>query len=248
MRRGTATALGGFLLLGALVTIAETPLVIAVLPCLIVPVGLLLAAWRPDWLPIDVLPEGRERLAVLLLVLAPHLYAAALGLLFAASPNLAGLWVAPSLPAVTAMLPVAEPLIRGHAAAGQAALGQVTVHLMAVALPLGLAACLLAVITLARAAAPARRAGAGYPILLVPLCLAFGLGVLWMLVMSGDVLDATGHLKGGRNPARMPGMAFILLIQFAFVALAMGVLVLLSRIAGLRDASARPTGRPPSGA
>jgi hypothetical protein len=207
---------------------------------------------------IAALPPGPQRW-LLLVVLLAYPYGLALTVLRFVSAGAAGAWVAPSLPVIQELLPLASVILAGHAAQGDPVPGMVNAHLLAVGHVSGLA---LGMLCIARVLANPAKAALNFrhsvatspqawarrvrPWAMALFCLVFGLAVLWSLSLDTGGLRADGGFKF-RASAGLPGLMLVFFAQGAWFMLAGVVAMLLVWIKCGRSAMSGPSAGPPAG-
>jgi len=208
---------------------------------------------------LDGMPRHLLRISTLL-ALAPYGYALLLVLLHLVSAPAVAAWVRPSLSWIEAALPIAATIQAGHRAAGHPVYGMVNAHLLAVGHISGLALCVIMAVgrlntaTVLRNMLAARQmrgsnwfARRSWP-LQAAFCLAFGLLLLWSLVLDSDVLRPDGRFSSHGKMVRSPRLVLILSVQFGWLLVGFAVLMLRIRIIHGRDAMSGTQAGPPSGA
>lgn len=207
---------------------------------------------------IAALPPGPQ-LWLLLVGLLAYPYGLALTVLRFVHEGAAAAWVAPSLPVIQELLPLASVILAGHAAQGDPVPGMVNAHLLAVGhasgLALGLLFIALALTNPAKVALNIRRGLTASPqawaLRIRPwamalLCLAFGLGMLWWLSLHTPQLRAGGGFRV-RAVEGQPGLLLVVAAQFAWLMLAGGAAMLVVWIKCRDSAISGPSAGPPAG-
>jgi hypothetical protein len=204
------------------------------------------------------LPPGPQRWLLAVGLLA-YPYGLTLTVLRFVHQGAAAAWVAPSLPVIQDVLPLASVILAGHAAQGDPIPGMVNAHLLAVGHVSGLA---LGLLFIARVLANPARAALNFrhsvatspqtwtrrvkPWAMALLCLVFGLAMLWWLSLHTGGLRADGGLKV-RSTAGRPGLMLVFLAQGAWLFLAGGVATMVVWIKSGRSAMSGPSAGPPAG-
>ncbi len=207
---------------------------------------------------IAALPPGPARWFLLVALLA-YAYGLALTVLRFVHEGAAAAWVAPSLPAIQELLPLATVILAGHAALGDPVPGMVNAHLLAVGhvsgVALGLLFIALALTNPARvtlnirhglAASPQAWALRIQPWAMALLCLVFGLGMVWWLSLHTPQLRAGGGFRV-RAVEGQPGLLLVVAAQFAWLTLAGGVAMLVGWIKRGDSAISGPSAGLPAG-
>lgn len=207
---------------------------------------------------IAALPPGPQRWLLAVGLLA-YPYGLALTVLRFVHEGAAAAWVAPSLPVIQDVLPLASVILAGHAAQGDPVPGMVNAHLLAIGHLSGLALALLFIAWVRAnpakaalnfrqgvAASPQPWARRVKPWAMALLCLAFGLGMLWWISFHTGGLRADGGLKV-RSTAGRPGLMLVFLAQGAWLFVAGGAAMLVVWIKSGRSAMSGPSAGPPAG-
>jgi len=207
---------------------------------------------------IAALPPGPQRWLLLVGLLA-YPYGLALTVLRFVHEGAAAAWVAPSLPVIQEVLPLASVILAGHAAQGDPVPGRVNAHLLAVGHVSGLA---LGLLIGARVLADPAKSALNFrhgvatsphawarrirPWAMALLCLVFGLAMLWWTSLHTGGLRADGGLKV-RSTAGRPGLMLVFLAQGAWLFLASGLAMLVVWIKCRDSAISGPSAGPPAG-
>lgn len=207
---------------------------------------------------IAALPPGPQ-LWLLLVGLLAYPYGLALTVLRFVHEGAAAAWVAPSLPVIQELLPLASVILAGHAAQGDPVPGMVNAHLLAVGHLSGLA---LGLLFIARVAAKPAKAALNFrqsvatspqtwarrirPWAMALFGVVFSLAVLWSLSLDTGGLRADGGFRV-RASAGLPGLMLVAFAQIAWLMLAGGAAMVVVWIKRRDSAISGPSAGPPAG-